>query len=149
MKKSRFAEDKIAALAKQERGMATAEVCRKHGTSSATFYKWKAKFGGMDLSETRKLKMLETENAQLKKLLADAMLHAAHLDQLLPIAAVARESGDFAGRYRADFPEADLGHHPFKPDAHHATRGRSPEIVVHCVDLGPAERHEPIAHGIL
>ena len=84
MKKSRFTEEKIiAALAEQERGMGTAEVCRKHGISSATFYKWKAKFGGMDVSEARKLKMLETENARLKKLLADAMLDNAVLKDLL------------------------------------------------------------------
>ena len=62
MKKSRFAEEKI--------GLGTAEVCRKHRISPATFYKWKAKFGGMDVSEARKLKTLETENARLKKLLA-------------------------------------------------------------------------------
>jgi hypothetical protein len=79
----------------------------------------------------------------------DGVNHAAHLDQLLPIAAVAREAGDFAGRYRADFAEADLGYHPFEPDARDAARGGSPEIVVHRVDLGPAERHEPIPHGIL
>src|SRR5258708_25428508 len=79
----------------------------------------------------------------------DGVNHAAHLDQLLPIAAVAREAGDFAGRYRADFAEADLGYHPFEPDPRHAARGGSPEIVVHRVDLGPAQRHEPIPHGIL
>ena len=84
MRKSRFTEEKIiAVLAEQERGMATAEVCRKHGISPATFYKWKAKFGGMDVSEARKLKMLETENARLKKLLADAMLANAVLKDLL------------------------------------------------------------------
>ena len=64
MRKSRFTEEKIiAVLADQKRGMTTAEACRKHGISSATFYKWKAKFGGMDVSEARKLKTLETENA--------------------------------------------------------------------------------------
>jgi putative transposase len=84
MRKSRFTEEKIiAVLAEQERGRATAEVCRRHGISSATFYKWKAKFGGMDVSEARKLKTLETENARLKKLLADAMLDNAVLKDLL------------------------------------------------------------------
>ena len=84
MRKSRFTEEKIlAALAEQERGMGTAEVCRKPGISPATFYKWKAKFGGMDVSEARKLKSLETENARLKKLLADAMLDNAVLKDLL------------------------------------------------------------------
>jgi putative transposase len=84
MRKSRFTDEKIiAVLAEQERGMATADVCRKHGISSATFYKWKAKFGGMDVSEARKLKTLETENARLKRLLADAMLDNAVLKDLL------------------------------------------------------------------
>jgi putative transposase len=84
MRKSRCTEEKIiAVLAEQERGRATAEVCRRHGISSATFYKWKAKFGGMDVSEARKLKTLETENARLKKLLADAMLDNAVLKDLL------------------------------------------------------------------
>ena len=84
MKQSRFTEEKIiAVLAEQERGMGTAEVCRKYGISPATFYKWKAKFGGMDVSEARKLKTLETENARLKKLLADAMLDNAVLKDLL------------------------------------------------------------------
>ncbi len=54
--------------------MATGEICRRHGVSSAPFYKWKAKYGGLDVSDTRKLKMLESENARLKKLLADSML---------------------------------------------------------------------------
>jgi putative transposase len=84
MRKSRFSEEKIiAVLAEQERGMGTAEVCRKHGVSTATFYKWKAKFGGMGVSEARKLKSLETENARLKRLLADAMLDNAVLKDLL------------------------------------------------------------------
>jgi putative transposase len=84
MRQSRFSEEKIiAVLAEQERGMGTAEVCRKHGVSTATFYKWKAKFGGMDVSEARKLKTLETENARLKKLFADAMLDNAVLKDLL------------------------------------------------------------------
>lgn len=84
MRKSRFTEEQvIAILAEQERGMATAEVCRKHGVSPATFYKWKAKFGGMDISEARKLKVLETENARLKKLLADTMLDNVVLKDLL------------------------------------------------------------------
>ena len=84
MRKSRFTEEQIIAiLAEQERGMATAEVCRKHGISSPTFYKWKAKYGGMDVSDARRLKTLETENTRLKKLLADAMLDNAVLKDLL------------------------------------------------------------------
>jgi len=63
--------------------MSTSEVCRRHGMSSATFYKWKAKFGGMDVSDARRLKTLETENARLKKLLADSMLDNSILKDLL------------------------------------------------------------------
>lgn len=84
MRKSRFTEEQIIAiLAEQERGMATAEVCRKHGISEGTFYKWKAKFGGMQVSDAKKLKSLETENARLKRLLADAMLDNVVLKDLL------------------------------------------------------------------
>lgn len=84
MRKSRFTEEQIIAiLTEQESGMATAEVCRRHGVSTATFYKWKAKFGGMDVSDARKLKTLEAENARLKKLLADSMLDVSILKDLL------------------------------------------------------------------
>ena len=83
MRQSRFKEEQIIAiLREQEGGMATAEVCRKHGISSATFFKWKAKYGGMDVSDARKLKALEEENAKLKKLLAEAMLDNAMLKDL-------------------------------------------------------------------
>ncbi|MCH2456734.1 MULTISPECIES: IS3 family transposase [Henriciella] len=84
MRKSKFTEEQIIAiLAEQERGMSTADVCRRHGVSSATFYKWKAKFGGMDVSDARRLKTLEGENAKLKRLLADAMLDNVVLKDLL------------------------------------------------------------------
>lgn len=84
MRKSRFSEEQIIAiLAEQERGERTSEVCRRHGISSATFYKWKAKFGGMGVSEARKLKTLETENARLKRLLAEQMLDNTILKDLL------------------------------------------------------------------
>jgi len=80
MKRSRFSEERIIAILKQqERGVATADVCREHGISSATFYKWKAKFGGLEVSDARRLKVLEDENAKLKKLLAEAMLDNAML----------------------------------------------------------------------
>jgi putative transposase len=80
MKGSRFTEEQIIGiLREQESGSKTADVCRKHGVSEATFYKWKAKFGGMDVSDARRLRQLEEENARLKKLLADAMLDNAVL----------------------------------------------------------------------
>jgi putative transposase len=75
MRRSRFTEEQIIAIIKeQEAGIPTAEVCRKHGISSASFYKYKAKFGGMNVSDARRLKALEDENAKLKKLLAEQML---------------------------------------------------------------------------
>ena len=80
MRRSRFSEEQIIGMIKeQEAGMPTAEVCRKHGISGASFYKYKAKFGGMDVSDARKLRALEDENAKLKKLLAEQMLDNAIL----------------------------------------------------------------------
>jgi putative transposase len=71
MRPSRFTEDQIIGMVKeQEAGAKTADVCRKHGISAATFYKFKAKFGGMEVSDARRLKALGDENARLKKLLA-------------------------------------------------------------------------------
>lgn len=83
MKKTRFSEEQIiAVLREQEGGMKTTDVCRKHGISSATLYARKAKYGGMDLSQARKLKVLEEENGRLKRLLADAMLDNAVLKEV-------------------------------------------------------------------
>jgi putative transposase len=83
MKRSRFSEEQIIAILKeQETGMATADVCRRHGVSSATFYKWKAKFGGLEVSEAQRLRQLESENAKLKRLLAEAMLDNAMLKEI-------------------------------------------------------------------
>ena len=83
MRQSRFSEEQIIAiLREQEEGARTADVCRRHGISSATFFKWKGRYGGLDVSEARRLKLLEQENARLKRLLADAMLDNAMLKDL-------------------------------------------------------------------
>ncbi len=83
MKRSRFSEEQIVGILKeQEAGQRTADVCRKHGISEGTFYKWKAKYGGLDVSDARRLKVLEDENAKLKKLLAETMLDNAVLKDL-------------------------------------------------------------------
>ena len=80
MKRSRFNDEQIIGILKeQEAGVATADVCRKHGVSTATFYKWKSRNGGLEVSEARRLKAFKDENAKLKKLLAEAMLDNAIL----------------------------------------------------------------------
>jgi putative transposase len=84
MKRSRFSEEQIIGILKeQEAGVSVAELCRRHGMSDASFYKWKARYGGLEVSEARRLKSLEDENTQLKRLLADAMLDNAALKELL------------------------------------------------------------------
>jgi putative transposase len=83
MKRSRFSEEQIIGILREhEAGVATADVCRKYGISSATFYKWKSKFGGLDVSDARRLKALEDENSKLKKLLAETMLDIAILKDI-------------------------------------------------------------------
>jgi putative transposase len=97
MKPSRFTEEQtIGILREQEAGAKTVDVCRKHGISSATFYKWKAKYGGLDVSDGKRLKALEDENSKLKKLLADAMLDNAMLIGHLP-----QRARDHTSRRRA------------------------------------------------
>ena len=82
MKRNRFSEEQIIGILKEhEAGIAVSELCRKHGVSDASIYKWKAKFGGLDVSEAKRLKALEDENAKLKRLLADAMLDNAALPE--------------------------------------------------------------------
>ena len=84
MKRNRFTDEQIIGILREhEAGTPVSELCRKHGVSDASIYKWKAKFGGMDVSEAKRLKTLEDENAKLKRLLADAMLDNAALKDLL------------------------------------------------------------------
>jgi putative transposase len=84
MKRSRFSEEQIIGILKEhEAGIAASELCRKHGVSDASIYKWKAKFGGMEVSEAKRLRALEEENGKLKRMLADAMLDNVALKDLL------------------------------------------------------------------
>jgi putative transposase len=84
MKRSKFSEEQIIGVLKEhEVGAKTADLCRKHGISEATFYNWKSKYGGLEVSEAKRLKALQGENAKLKKLLAEAMLDNAALKDLL------------------------------------------------------------------
>jgi len=84
MRKSRFTEEQIIGILKEHQaGMSAAELCRRHGISDATFYKWRSKFGGMEVSDARRLKGLEDENRKLKKLLAEQMLDNSTLKEML------------------------------------------------------------------
>jgi putative transposase len=83
LKRSRFSEEQIISILREhEEGTKTTDLCRKHGISSATFYAWKAMFGGMEVSEAKRLRALEAENAKLKKLLAEGMLDNAMLKEI-------------------------------------------------------------------
>ena len=93
MKRLRFTEEQIiGVLREQEAGTRTADVCREHGVSEATFYKWKAKYGGLEVSEAKRLRALEDENGRLKRMLADAMLDNAALKDLLGKSGEARRA---------------------------------------------------------
>ncbi len=84
MKRSRFTEEQIIGVLKEHQaGMSAADLCRRHGISDATFYKWRSKYGGMEISDARKLKALEDENRKLKKLLAEQMLDNSTLKEML------------------------------------------------------------------
>jgi putative transposase len=84
MKRSRFTQEQIIGILKEHQaGARAADLCRKHGISDATFYTWRSKYGGMEVSEARRLKSLEDENAKLKKLLAESMLDVATLKEML------------------------------------------------------------------
>ena len=84
MRRSRFSEEQIVGILKeQEAGAQTAELCRRYGISEQTFYTWKKKYGGMDVSEARRLKQLEDENGRLKRLVADQALDNVMLRELL------------------------------------------------------------------
>ena len=84
MRKSRFSDEQIIAILKEHQaGFSAAELCRKHGISDATFYKWRSKYGGIEASDAKRLRSLEDENAKLKKLLAEATLDVATLREML------------------------------------------------------------------
>ena len=84
MRRSRFSEEQIIGILKeQESGVPVADLCRKHGVSDASIYKWKTKYGGMEVSEAKRLRALEEENAKLKRMLAEAMLDNVALKDLL------------------------------------------------------------------
>jgi putative transposase len=84
MRKSRFSEEQIIGILKEHQvGLSAKDLCRKHGISDATFYKWRSKYGGMEVSDARRLKALEAENAKLKKMLAEQMLDVATLKEML------------------------------------------------------------------
>jgi putative transposase len=101
MKSSRFSEEQIIGILKEHQaGLGAKELCRKHGVSDATFYKWRSKFGGMEVPDVKKLKALEAENAKLKKLLAEQMMDVSTLKEMLGMGAGERHAFERAcGRF--------------------------------------------------
>ena len=84
MKRSRFSEEQIIGILNEHQaGLGAKELCRRHGISDATFFKWRSKYGGMEVSDARRLKMLESENAKLKKMLAEQLMDVATLKEML------------------------------------------------------------------
>ena len=84
MRKSRFTDEQVIGFIKQaDAGMSVADLCRREGFSSATFYKWRAKFGGMEASDAKRLRELEAENAKLKRIVADQVLDMSAMKELL------------------------------------------------------------------
>ncbi len=84
MKRSRFSDEQVIGILKEHQaGLSAVELCRKYGVSDATFYKWRSKYGGMEVAEAKRLKALEEENGKLKRLLADAMLGVSTLKEML------------------------------------------------------------------
>ncbi len=84
MKRSRFTQEQIIGVLKEHQaGVAAVDLCRKHGISDATFYKWRSKYGGMEVSDAKRLRGLEEGNAKLKKLLAESMLDVSTLREML------------------------------------------------------------------
>jgi Transposase. len=84
MKRSRFSDEQVIGILKEHQaGLSAVELCRKYGVSDATFYKWRSKYGGMEVAEAKRLKALEEENGKLKRLLADAMLDVSTLKEML------------------------------------------------------------------
>src|SRR5262245_54151574 len=137
MKRKRHTEEQIIAILKEhEAGMKTADLCRKYGISEASFYNWKTKYGGLEVSEAKRLRGLESENAKLKKLLADAKLDNAALKELLLCCCTVAGSGWCAaygsgerfarasGRVRRD---RAAGHHRHSPRRHGGRTERLPQ----------------------
>ena len=120
MKRSRFSEEQIIAILKaHQAGMSTRELCRKHGISDATCYNWRSKYGGLEVSEAKRLKSLEAENQKLKKLLAEQMLDVATLVEWHYIAPGKPMQNGFVESFNGRLRDECLNKHRFS-SYHHA-----------------------------